>query len=308
MYKFYEFFSPVLEVMKDQSIYSKNEVAEKVAKFFNLSEKQKSERIETGRPTYIDRTQWAMTYLKQAGALSNEKRSQWKITQRGIDLINTNNNITLDTLTQFPEYMEFKGRIGTRKKQNNSKSNLHKDTQSEMNLESFTPTELIDIALEQLNKDITKNLKDILRTIDPYRFEHICKDLLIAMGYGGNSEELSYVTRKSGDGGIDAVIKQDPLGINTIYVQAKRYQGEIKETEIRNFLGALAQKATQNGVFITTGNFSKEAIRAIQVANNMNIVPVDGEALAKLMIQYKIGVEVKNRYHTYNIDSEYFDD
>ena len=177
-----------------------------------------------------------------------------------------------------------------------------------MNLDGYTPTELIDIALEQLAGEIQQNLKDILKSINPYKFEHICKDLLVAMGYGGNLEELSYVTSKSNDGGIDAVIKQDPLGINTIYVQAKRYDGEVREKDIRNFLGALAQKSTQNGVFITTGSFANSAKEALKKASNMNIIAIDGEELSKLMVQYKVGVEEKNKYSTYHIDSEYFEE
>lgn len=301
MYKFYEFFNPVLEVMKDGRFYSRIEVSEKVANYLNLSERQKEEIISSGRPIYIDRTQWAMTYLKQAGALSNEVRSQWKITDRGLALIHEGNIITLDTLNQFPEYLEFKNRVGTRRKQDGAQPDIRQ-------LDSYTPTELIDAALTQLNQEMQQKLKDKLKSIDPYRFEHVCKDLLIAMGYGGNSEELSYVTRKSRDGGIDAVIKQDPLGINTIYIQAKRYQSEVREKDIRDFLGALAQKATQTGVFITTGSFAPDATRAMKIANQMNVVPIDGEKLAQLMIQYKIGVEERNKYIAYDIDYEYFDE
>ena len=301
MYNFYELFNPVLEAMKDERTYTRQEVAEKVAKILSLTDEQRAIRIKSGRQTYIDRTQWAMTYLKQAGALSNKKRGKWTITERGLNLINNGHVITLDSLKQFPEYVDFKKRIGTRKKEEES-------IPEDVNLDNITPTDLIDIGLERLNNEIEQELLDILKSINPYQFEHICKDLLIAMGYGGNSDELSYVTRKSGDGGIDAVIKQDPLGINTIYVQAKRHQGEIKETDIRNFLGALAQKPTQNGVFITTGTFSDGAKNTIQVASSMNIIPIDGEEMAKLMIQYRVGVDVKNKYHTFNIDSEYFDE
>ena len=300
MYKFYEFFNPVLMAMKDGRTYTRQEVAEKVAEILSLTDEQRAIRIKSGRQTYIDRTQWAMTYLKQAGALSNEKRSRWAITERGIDLVNKGQVITLNTLKQYPEYVDFTNRVGTRKKE--------EDIPEDVNLDNITPTDLIGIALERLNNEIEQELLDILKSINPYQFEHICKDLLIAMGYGGNSDELSYVTSKSGDGGIDAVIKQDPLGINMIYIQAKRHQGEIRETDIRNFLGALAQKPTQNGVFITTGTFSDGAKKAIQVASSMNIIPIDGDEMAKLMIQYRVGVDVKNTYYTFNIDSEYFDE
>ena len=296
MYKFYEFFTPVLESMKDGSVFSRTEVTEKVAVLLNLSDSEKAELIKTGRPVYADRTQWAMTYLKQAGAISNERRGEWKITQRGLDLLGSKKKVTPKTLKQFPEYIDFIERVGTRKKKADAQS---------AKLEDYTPTELIDEGISRLEDDVLQRLSELLKTIDPYRFEHICKDLLIAMGYGG--EEISYVTQKSGDRGIDAVIRQDPLGISTIYIQAKRYAGEVREKDIRDFLGALAQKATQNGVFITTGIFADEALRAIQTANNMNIVPIDGEKLARLMIQYQIGVEEKSRYITHNINLEYFD-
>jgi len=299
MYQYYEYFNPVLEVMKDKKVYHRKEVAAKVADFVELSDEEKASRIKTGRATYVDRVQWAMTYLKQAGALKNESRGQWVISNRGLDLLKTGKPVTLKVLAQFPEFVAFKGKIGTRKKKD--------DTSADSTLENFTPTELIDTALAQLDNEVQQELADILKDVDPFHFETICRDLLVAMGYGIDSDDLSYVTKKSGDGGIDAVIMQDPLGINTIYVQAKRHKNEIKETDIRNFLGALAQKPTQNGVFITIGSFSKDALNAINSAN-FNIKAIDGEALAKLMLQYKVGIEVRKTYHTYNINNEYFED
>jgi len=285
--------------MKDKNVYQRKVVPVKVADFLNLSDEDKSSRIKTGRAIYIDRILWAMTYLKQAGALKNEKRGEWVISKRGLDLLKTGKTITLKTLEQFPEFVEFKGRTGTRKK----KDTLPLDS----TLDCFTPAELIDFALTQLNNEIQQDLAEILKDVDPFHFENICRDLLVEMGYGIDSDELSYVTKKSGDGGIDAVIMQDPLGINTIYVQAKRHKNEIKEIDIRNFLGALAQKPTQNGVFITTGTFSKDALEAIKSAN-FNIKAIDGEALAKLMLQYKVGIEVKDSYNIYNINTEYFEE
>ena len=300
MYKFYEFFNPVLEVMKNGGTYSRTDISEKVANYLKLTNEQKNERIKSGTPTYIDRSQWAMTYLKQAGALSNESQSKWEITKRGIELINTGESITLNTLKQFPEFLEFM-----------KKTKVKKDeVQNDINLDSYTPEDLIEEALTRLEGKTQQELKDILVSVDPYHFEKICKDLLVAMGYGGNFEELelSYVTKKSGDGGIDAVIKQDPLGINTIYVQAKRYKGAVRETDIRGFLGALAQKATQNGVFITTGSFSANAMRAIEVASNMNIIPIDGDQLVKLMIRHNVGVKGEKKYSVYDVDRLYFEE
>ena len=128
------------------------------------------------------------TYLKHAGALSNEKRGEWTITKRGLDLIKSKTAITLETLQQFPEFRAFQNKKGTRKKTSDAPANT--------SLDGYTPTELIDIALEQLTGEIQQNLSDILKSVNPYKFEHICKDLLVAMGYGGNLEELSYVTSK----------------------------------------------------------------------------------------------------------------
>ncbi|MCL2819537.1 MAG: restriction endonuclease [Oscillospiraceae bacterium] len=300
MQKFYEFFNPVLEVMKDEKTYSRADVSDKVADMLKLTHEQRSVKIKSGKHTYIDRTQWAMTYLKQAGALSIESRNQWKITKRGLDLLKSEKTITPKTLKQFPEFLEFTQRTGMRKT----------DAQTDVSIDSLTPEEMIDEALAKLDGKVLQELKDLLASVDPYHFEKICKDLLVAMGYGGSSEELnlSYVTKKSGDGGIDAIIKQDPLGINTIYVQAKRYQGEVREKDIRDFLGALAQKATQNGVFITTGRFSVDALRAIEIANNMNIIPIDGNQLVKLMAQHGVGVEEQKIYKTQKVDIQYFEE
>lgn len=298
MYKFYEFFTPVLEVMKDRSTYNRVQVAELVADHLGLTPEARSELIESGRPVYADRAQWAMTYLKQARALSNPKRGQWEITDRGLDLLAGEKPVNLKTLEQFPEYLEFKQRSGTRKKSTNG------GTPSDIS--GYTPMELIDIALKQLSDEVTGTLIEKLRDINPYQFEVVCKDVLVAMGYGG--DDIAYVTKKSGDGGIDAVIKQDPLGINMIYVQAKRHQSAVREKDIRDFLGALAQKATQDGVFITTSSFTPDARRAAEVASNMNVILIDGDELARLMVQYKVGVEERKKYSIYNVDTEYFDE
>jgi len=296
MYKYFEFFTPVLAVMKDGLVYPRLEVCEKVANLLKLTDEQKSIKIKSGTPTYIDRTQWAMTYLKQAGALKNEGKNQWEISDRGLELLKSGKIVTRDTLKQFPEFLDFMQR--TRRAQ-------PEDT----NLDSYTPEDLIEYALERLTATVLQELNDRLVSVDPYHFEKICKDLLVAMGYGGSFEELdlAYVTKKSGDGGIDAVIKQDPLGLSTIYVQAKRYSGEVREKDIRDFLGALAQKPTQNGVFITTGSFSQGAMLAIASAANMNIIHIDGEELVKLMAQHGVGVNEQKLFKTYSVDEQYFE-
>ena len=306
MYKFYEFFNPVLEVMKDGQIYSLSQIAELVSERMDLTEEQRSLRIKSGKPIYRDRIQWACTYLKQAGALRNEKRGEWQISERGLELLSSDEVITLKRLEEFPEFVDFRyRRKGTRKK-SEAVDSLPAD-----NLDDLTPSERIDLALGEMRANVHSSLLDTLRQMNPYKFEILCKDVLLAMGYGGGSEELSFVTQKSGDGGIDAVINQDPLGINKVYVQAKRFSesGEVRETDIRNFLGALVQKSTSNGVFITTGSFADSAINAIKKAgSNVNIVTVDGNELADLMMDYGVGVEVRKEYKTYSVDADYFDE
>ncbi|MCL1936176.1 MAG: restriction endonuclease [Defluviitaleaceae bacterium] len=310
-YKFHDFFRPVLEVIKDGNVYSSKEIIARVDKHMNLTNEEKDDLIKSGgEPKYVNRIAWARTYLKAAGLILNPERAKFQITDLGIQLLNKYDVIDLKTLEQYPEFLEFQNRKGRKARTKNNDydlSNGSKENSIENN-DDLTPQEKLDSALNEINTQIYTELKEKLQTVDPYKFEIICKDLLIAMGYGGSSEELSYVTKRSGDGGIDAVIKQDPLGISTIYVQSKRYKGKVSEKDIRDFLGALAQKTTRNGIFITTGYFSNAATQAIISANNMNIIKIDGDSLVDYMFKYKLGTEVKNTYVEYRINYDYFDE
>ena len=191
---------------------------------------------------------WACTYLKQAGCLETPKRSAWQITNRGRDLLKQNGwTITKETLQQFPEFNEFVNRKGNRTRQDQVTASVPQT--------NLSPDELLDSIIEENTVSIQNELLSRLRVIDPYEFERICVDVLLAMGYGGSRKEFAEVTKKSGDKGIDGIIKQDELGIKKVYIQAKRWNSRVTERTVRDFLGALAAENVADGVIITTDEF-----------------------------------------------------
>jgi restriction system protein len=292
------FMRPVLEAVQDGQIYTRQQVAEKVAEILQLSDEAKQIKISSGRETYEDRTQWSMTYLKQAGALETRKRGEWRITERGLDLLAKNQRINRETLQQFAEFQAFEARKGTRK---NGQA-INNDME---NIADVSTDELINNA-ERLNTaEVKSDLLNKLKKTDPYYFEQVCVDVLTAMNYGGGKEEFASVTKKTSDGGIDGVIKQDPLGLSNVYVQAKRWENDVQEKQIRDFLGALVHQNAQQGVFITTSLFSEKARQAAK-NHQFKVALIDGEQLVALMVKYKVGVQAQRTVELLRVDEDYF--
>lgn len=274
------------------------DIFELLAPHFELSEKEKSELLPSGtQPRWRNRTNWACYELFRAGLLDRPKRGYYSINDSGQSVLERGPQqlSTFYLRKNFPKYDEFL-RGGTTD-----------PTPDPPNVTTLTPEEQIDQIASSLNTNLQSELLDQLRAVDPFRFEQIVIDLLFALGYGGSREEAAKVTQRTNDEGIDGMINEDRLGLDVIYVQAKRWQANIGRKEIQSFVGALSMKQASKGVFITTSDFNHNAVECAEQVPQ-KIILIDGRKLAALMIEHNIGVALKKAYEIKRIDSDYFED
>lgn len=288
--KFQETFIPILEVLKDGKIYQTRELIEAVkTKYYsNLTDEQLRKETKSGDLLIDNRIAWGKSYLKKAGYIEFPSRGQVKITDKGK---NHKQEITLTELenesTIFDFYKKEKSTIPSNNVLNNS---------------SASPQDLIDEGFEQIEKETQNELLSKLKGLDPYFFEKVVLMLLKKMGYGDFIE-----TSKSGDGGIDGIINEDKLGLDKIYIQAKRFtEGKVREKDIRNFIGAMSGD-TNKGVFVTTSDFDEKAIEKAKSAHH-KIICIDGNKLVKLMYEHNVGIQTKNIYEIKQIDEDFFNE
>jgi restriction system protein len=257
------------------------------------------------RRRWHNRVTWACYDLFRAGLLERPNRGLYVITDAGKKLAEQKPKvIDRDFLMQFPQFVAFAQATGTRKIEKNDGTALEQE--GGIAPASQTPEESISTAYEQLHATLRKDLLDLVNKMDPFLFERLVIELLVTMGYGGSREEAARVTKASGDEGIDGVINEDRLGLDVIYVQAKRWQDTVGRREIQSFVGALAGKKAQKGVFITTSGFKTSAREYVKDVHQ-KVILVDGERLADLMIEYNIGVTMSHSYEIKRIDSDYYE-
>ena len=292
-----DFMLPTLKLIADNCEHKSRDIVEQAADMLGLSEDDKQEKLPSQtQATYYNRAMWARTYLKKAGLLEYSERGVIKITQRGIDLLNTNpNKITKNTLLQYDEFKEFQSSVNV---EQNTNSN-------DVPEEQKTPDELIAEAKSILTSHLEADLLAKIAGNSPAFFEELVAKLLLAMGYGGSENDILQNRGKSGDEGIDGIIKQDVLGLDKIYIQAKRWTGNVSRPEVQKFVGAVHGQNANRGVFITTSSYTNEAR---EYANNINsnIILIDGKMLAKLMIEYNVGVQIKDIIQIKKIDEDFF--
>lgn len=296
---FTQFFYPILKFLSNGEIQDLKGTCAFVADYFNLSPEDRVERIKSGRATKVyDRSQWTMTYLRQSGLIESPKRGRYLITSKGLDMLATGKTeLNQKDLCEIsPEFEAFLH--GKKAEQNNAEPNNFEPQNSEE-----TPTESFDNLFVQINESLASELLEQIKSQTPSFFEQLVIDLLVKMGYGGNREDAASVTKMSHDGGIDGIIKEDRLGLDMIYIQAKRWEETVQKPEIHKFSGALKEKGANKGIFITTSKFSNGAIESARAAN---IVLIDGSELCRLMIEYGVGVYVKKVYEIKKIDNDYF--
>lgn len=289
---------PLLKEISDQKNYRLDDVVEKFSNKFNLSAFERSQLLPSGVSTVIkNRTGWARSYLKQAGLIAYPQRGIFTITEKGLDVLKSSpSRIDVKFLMQFPDFVAFRSR---------THKNNETTEQAESTVNDLTPQEAIESAYERIQSSIAQELLQKIKTASSQFFERLVVDLLLAMGYGGSLKEAGKVIGKSGDGGIDGVINEDKLGLDIIYIQAKRWGNIVGRPEIQKFAGALQGVRARKGVFITTSDFTSDA-RNYTTNLDTKIVLVDGEMLSNLMIEHNVGVSTERRLDLKRIDEDYF--
>ena len=286
-------FSPLVHILCDE---------------FNLTDEERAQLLPSGQMTTVkSRAGWARTYLKKAGLIEQPKRGYVKVTKRGLDTLAKNlDRIDIKYLEQFPEFIEFRD-VGKFEDKNLDKVVIDRSKLLKPFRTEYSPEETLANIYENLNLLLADELLDNIKSCTPAFFERLVVELLLAMGYGGSRAEAGRAIGQSGDGGIDGIIDEDKLGLDSIYIQAKRWEGTVGRPEIQKFVGALQGNRAHKGVFITTSDFTKEAKEYVKNISN-KVVLINGFTLAKLMIENDIGVSTASTYKVKKIDSDYFVD
>lgn len=289
---------PILKFLGDKQEHPLNEIIEHMYKISNLMEEEKRRLLPSGQePIFRNRIRWARFYLEKAGLVESPRRAFSKITDKGLDVLREKpSKLSVKYLGRFPEFVEFK----TRKK-GEEKEPLRKSI-----VDSLDPMELLENAYQKIKGELGADLLKEIQNSSPRFFEDVVVGLLVKMGYGGSRKDAGQAIGKCGDEGIDGIIKEDRLGLDAIYIQAKRWKGTVGRSEIQNFVGALKGQGANKGVFITTSNFSKKAEEYASKIGSPKIVLIDGPRLAELMIEYNIGVSQISSYEVKKIDSDFF--
>jgi len=298
-----EIMLPFLKHLEDNEEHTLNEMHDHLAQLFNLSENEIRELLPSGQyPIFRNRVGWARTYLKKAGLVSSAKRAHFRITKYGLDLLKEKpEEITSKFLMRYEDFVKFKT---LRKPAKELETSLLSTTRSEDNQ---TPEEALEVAFQNLHSDLSIEVLDIVKSCSPAFFEKLVVDLLIMMGYGGSRKDAGEAMGRSGDGGIDGIINEDKLGLDVIYLQAKRWENSVPVKEIRDFTGALASKKAKKGVFITTSSFPKSVYEFVNKVE-YKIILIDGKRLADLMIEHGVGLSTVNTYKVKTIDTDYFEE
>lgn len=287
---------PLLKFYSDGQEHLFREAAEALAKGLKLSEEERREMLPSGlQQVFINRVGWARTYLKKAGLIESPKRGVNKITSRGLDVLKQKpQKIDVLFLSQFREFADFR-----------SLRHSREEVESEVEADGRTPDESLDLAHQRLRNDLASELLQRLKTCSPGFFERLVVDVIVKMGYGGTRHDAGKAIGKAGDGGIDGIIKEDRLGLDAIYIQAKRWENTVGRPEIQKFVGALTGQRAKKGLFITSSEFSSEAEDYVSRID-AKVVLIDGQTLAQLMIEHNVGVSTVNTYEVKKVDSDYF--
>ncbi len=295
--RFQEITLPLLKIASDGKVRSLAEVRSQLAEHFGLSLAEQEELLPSGRQSrFTNRVAWAKVYLQRGGLLSSPSRGQFQIAPRGQEvLVNPPEAITINFLERYPEFLDFRSREQT--------SSAAPEESGELG----TPEEILEAAYTSIRKSLASDLLDRVKSCSPRFFEQLVVDLLLNMGYGRAGGGSGEAIGRSGDEGIDGVIAEDRLGLEMVYLQAKRWEGTVGRPEIQKFVGALHGRRARKGVFITTGSFSSEALAYVQ-SIDPRVVLVDGVQLAEFMIDFNVGVSNSSTYEVKKVDSDFFDE
>lgn len=292
---------PILVLHSDGRDWSNEETLEVLTAEFKLTPEERAQLLPTKKQAvFVNRVAWAKSHLKGAGLLESPRRAVYRITTRGREVLTREpGSIGMKVLKQFPEYLQFRTPTlspvagpGTARPPN-------------LDLSELTPEELMEHGYDQVRAQLAQDLIEKVKGCPPEFFEKLVVELLVAMGYGGSRADAGEAVGRGGDGGIDGIIKEDRLGLDTIYIQAKRWDGSVGRPEIQKFAGALQGVRARKGIFITTSAFTTDA-RSYAGQIESKIVLIDGPALANLMIEHEVGVARVESYDIKRLDSDYF--
>jgi restriction system protein len=284
---------PFLRLVGDGQEHSVAAVRAPLAAQFGLSEQECQELLPSGQQSrFNNRVAWAKVYLERAALLSKTRRGHFKISPRGLEILqNPPEAIDIGYLKQFPEFDEFRAKSVS--PPGNTPS------------EEETPEETLQAAYGRIRDSLAAELLDQVKAASPEFFERLVLDLMLKMGYGGSREDAGAVTDPGADAGIDGIINEDQLGLDVIYLQAKRWESTVGRPEVQKFVGALHGKRAKKGVFLTTSSFSPDALDYAATIDP-KVVLIDGARLAQLMIDFNVGVSLSQMYEIKRIDSDYF--
>lgn len=290
---------PFLRLLRDGQPKPLSQIRDSLAEFFHLTDEDRAKLLPSGQMSvFKSRVGWARTYLKKAGLIEYVKRGVCQITEQGQKvLVESPQKIDINYLDQFASFRDFRA-LSKTKNENNSEQ--EDDTES-------TPEESLERAYAKLKAELSDEILEKVLSCSPTFFEQLVVDLLVKMGYGGSRQDAGERLGQSGDGGIDGIIKEDQLGLDTIYLQAKRWQGSVGRPEIQKFVGALQGQRARKGVFITTSTFTTDASNYVQNIDT-KVVLIDGQQLAALMIDFDVGVNTAATYRVKRIDADYFEE
>ena len=292
---------PLLELLDDEKEHSMKDITIKLARKFELTDDQLAEMLPSRKQSiFYNRVTWAKAHLKMAALVENTKRGYFKITSNGRNILSEKPSaINLKFLRQIPEYIEAV--------EGGKNSDLDKVEVTEIEIApTKTPEEILETEYLNIRKALAQDLLSKVKSCSPIFFEKLVVDLLVRMGYGGSLADAGKAIGRAGDEGIDGIIKEDKLGLDVIYIQAKRWEGNVGRPEIQKFVGALAGQGAKKGIFITTSRYTPDAA-SYTPKNETKIVLIDGEQLAQLMIDYNLGVNPEIMYEVKKIDSDYFE-
>jgi restriction system protein len=291
---------PLLEFASDGKEHSMEEARDFIARHFKLSDEERQILLPSGRQAlFSNRVAWSRTYLTQAELLHSPRRGAFVISSRGRQVLSEKPpKITVKYLERFPEFVEFRS--------STSKTDIP-TAKAAVAEDSDTPEELLEDSYQKLKSGISAELISRIKKASAEFFEQLVVDLLIRMGYGGSRKEAGQAIGRTGDEGIDGVINEDRLGLDVIYLQAKKWEGTVGRPEVQKFVGALHGKRARKGVFITTGAFSSDAQAYVEHIDP-KVIPIDGRRLAELMIDFDLGVTEASVYRIKRIDFDYFGD
>lgn len=298
---FQSLMRPLLQFAADGSVHSVRDGLDKLATEFKLSDDERKELLPSGRQeVFTNRVAWAKTHLRMAGLIEAPSRGVFRITDRGQQLLREHpDRIDLRILRQQPGYLEARDS----KKEKNGKKNVEVESSDTPQ----TPEEQIEAASVALRDSLGEEILAKMKAASPAFFERLVVELLVRMGYGGTRKDAGKAIGRSGDEGIDGIIKEDRLGLDVIYIQAKKWEATVGRPEIQKFAGALQGFRAKKGIFLTTSDFSKEAEDYASRIDS-KIVLIDGETLWNLMIDFGIGVSTIATYDVKKLDNDYFDE